>query len=260
MNPVISQDYQSFMTNNRIKVNQYLNRILWLFTLAGPAIAVGVDAGIFPDITFRSCCMISLLIAVMSAIHLAAVKKFPNSLFTSVFALTALDILIVYMAYCHVSIHLTWFLVPLLSILFCDRMLYFYTLCLNYILMLETTWMTAPYYFGRGSRYENPLSYFLDVMGGFTIETLVMAVSGYMIVKLVVNYFKDTFRKNEVIKEQKQEVHEKMEVLESMVEIFDNVNLISFVDNTEMSLRDVEQKKHGIDMKAQTHTLMNQRL
>ena len=45
-----------------------------------------------------------------------------------------------------------------------------------------------------------------------------------------------------------------------MVEIFDNVNLISFVDNTEMSLRDVEQKKHGIDMKAQTHTLMNQRL
>ena len=94
-------------------------------------------------------------------------------------------------------------------------------------------------------------------MGGFTIETLVMAVSGYMIVKLVVNYFKDTFRKNEVIKEQKQEVHEKMEVLESMVEIFDNVNLISFVDNTEMSLRDVEQKKHGIDMKAQTHTLMN---
>ena len=37
-------------------------------------------------------------------------------------------------------------------------------------------------------------------MGGFTIETLVMAVSGYMIVKLVVNYFKDTFRKNEVIK------------------------------------------------------------
>ena len=74
MNPVISQDYQSFMTNNRIKVNQYLNRILWFFTLAGPAIAVGVDAGIFPDITFRSCCMISLLIAVMSAIHL---RSFP---------------------------------------------------------------------------------------------------------------------------------------------------------------------------------------
>ena len=58
-------------------------------------------------------------------------------MFTSVFALTALDILIVYMAYCHVSIYLTWFLVPLLSILFCDRLLYFYTLCLNYILMLS---------------------------------------------------------------------------------------------------------------------------
>lgn len=35
MNPVISQDYQSFMTNNRIKVNQYLNRILWLLHWQG---------------------------------------------------------------------------------------------------------------------------------------------------------------------------------------------------------------------------------
>ena len=51
-----------------------------------------------------------------------------------------------------------------------------------------------------------------------------------------------------------------MSILDSMVEIYDNVNLINFVDNTETSLRDPEQKTHGIDMGAQTHTLMNQRL
>ncbi len=51
-----------------------------------------------------------------------------------------------------------------------------------------------------------------------------------------------------------------MSILDSMVEIYDNVNLINFADNTETSLRDPEQKTHGIDMGAQTHTLMNQRL
>ena len=46
----------------------------------------------------------------------------------------------------------------------------------------------------------------------------------------------------------------KMSILDSIVEIYDNVNLINFVDNTETSLRDPEQKTHGIDMGAQTHT------
>ena len=55
-------------------------------------------------------------------------------------------------------------------------------------------------------------------------------------------------------------MEEKMELLDSMAEIYDNVNLIDFVDNTEMSLRDEKQEKHGINMNAQTHTLMNQKI
>ena len=51
-----------------------------------------------------------------------------------------------------------------------------------------------------------------------------------------------------------------MEILNSMAEIYDNVNLIDFNDSSEMSLRDDEQVKHFIDMEKQTHTLMNQRL
>ena len=260
MDQFIARDYQSFIINNRIKVNHYLNKVLWFFVIAGPAIALGVKAGIFPDITYRTCFNISLLIAAMSVIHLMLVKRFPKSLLTSVFALTALDILLVYMAFGHVSIRLTWFLVPLLSILFCDRMLYFYALVLNYVLMIAATWVTAPYYVNQRFHIENTSSYFWDIIGGFTIETLVMAVSGYMIGSLAVNYFKENFRQYEVIRNQEKNVQEKMDILDSMVEIYDNVNLISFVDNTEMSLRDSEQKKHGIDMNAQTHTLMNQRI
>ncbi|MBR1471459.1 MAG: GGDEF domain-containing protein [Lachnospiraceae bacterium] len=55
-------------------------------------------------------------------------------------------------------------------------------------------------------------------------------------------------------------MNEKMGILDSMAEIYDNVNLIDFVHNTEMSLRDAEQTRHGIDFNAQTHTIMNQRI
>ena len=53
---------------------------------------------------------------------------------------------------------------------------------------------------------------------------------------------------------------EKMVILDSMAEIYDQVNLIDFVNNTEMSLRDTTQTKHDIDLKNQTQTLMNQKI
>ena len=76
MDQIIAQDYQNFILINRIKVNHYLNKVLWFFVIAGPAIALGVKAGVFPDITYRTCFNISLLIAVMSVIHFILVKRF----------------------------------------------------------------------------------------------------------------------------------------------------------------------------------------
>ena len=255
-----SGSFHAFIVENRVKINHYLNVILWFFVITGPAIAMGVKAGIFSDITFTTCFSISLVVVFLAGAHLAMLKRYPYAIFTSAFALTALDALIVYMAFGHVSIHLTWFLVPLLSILFCDRGLYFYALILNYALMCATTWLTAPYYTAVRLDHETAAAYFCDVMGGFTIETLVMAISGYIIVKLAMDYYKELFRQNEVIREKEESEKEKLEILDSMAEIYDNVNLISFVDNTETSLRDPGQKKHGIDMNSQTHTLMNQRI
>jgi diguanylate cyclase (GGDEF)-like protein len=90
-------------------------------------------------------------------------------------------------------------------------------------------------------------------MSGFTIETVIMLASGYMIGKLTTDYFRELFEKENAMQE-------KIDLLDSMAEIYDNVNLINFADNTEMSLRDEKQEKHGIDMSSQTHTLMNQRI
>ena len=253
-------EYNDFLHDNRIKVNRYLNTVLWFFVLTGPAIAAGIKGGIFRDITYLTCISISAVVIILSAVHLILCIKYPARTFTCIFALTALNALIVYMAYSHVSIYLTWFLVPMLSLLFCDKFILFYAVIMNYVLMFATTWMISPYEAATRTEYENATAYFKDVISGFTIETIVMFASAYMIGKLILEYFKELFDQYKVIKDQERSMEEKVEILDSMAEIYDNVNLIDFVNNTEMSLRDTEQKKHGIDMSAQTHTLMNQRI
>ncbi len=35
-------EYNDFLRDNRIKVNRYLNTVLWFFVLTGPAIAAGI--------------------------------------------------------------------------------------------------------------------------------------------------------------------------------------------------------------------------
>ena len=253
-------EYTQFKLQNRIKVNRYLNYALWFFVLTGPAIATGVKTEVFHDISYRSCISVTVVTFVLAAIHLLLLKKRPNSVVTGLFALTALDALLVHMTCAHISIHLTWFLVPLLSLLFCDKFAFFYTVGLNYLLMSLATWLTAPYEVLSRTDYSSAGTYFSNVLGGLTIETLIMLASGYTILKMTTEYYTELFRKNTLIREQEHSMEEKIDVLDSMAEIYDNVNLIDFVHNTEMSLRDPEQKKHGIDMNSQTHTLMNQRI
>ncbi len=253
-------EYESFLRENRIKVNGYLNKVLWFFVLTGPAIAAGIKGGIFKDITYTTCIMISSVLIVMSLIHLYLYKQFPSKTFTCVFALTTLNVLIAYMFYSHVSIYITWFLVPLLSLLFCDKGLYFYAVIMNFILMMTSAWLSAPYEAALRPEYDSVMAYFVDLVSGFTIESVIMFSSGYIIGKLILDYFKGLFEQHNRIMDQEKIMAEKMRLLDSMAEIYDNVNLIDYETQTEQSLRDAEQKKFGIDLNAQTHTLMNQKL
>lgn len=257
---IADHEFADFIAGNRITVNGYLNKVMWCFVATGPALVWGIKGGVFNNIEYATCLYISLTVVVLSFIHMMLRKFIPDSVFTGLFALTSLDMLIVYMSVSHVAIHLTWFLVPLLSLLFCDKIVYAYAVALNYVLMVAATWYSSEFLSSFSTRFDSQRAYFLNEIGGFTIETLIMLISGYTIVKLAGDYFRELFRQNKVIIEKDKSMKEKMDILDSMVEIYDNVNLISFVDSTEMSLRSEAQEKHGIDMTTQTHTLMNQRI
>lgn len=256
----ISTEYNEFLKTNRGVVNRYLNRALWFFAFTGPAIASGIKGGIFHDITYATCVEITLMVLIMASVHLVLLRTQPSSIVTGIFVLTALDCLLVYMSHAHVSIYLTWFLVPLLSLLYCDKGIFFYSFFLNYLLMFGVTYVNSFYRVTLRADYEEAKALFADVMSGFTIESIIMFISAYVIEMLTINYFKSLFRQNEKIRMQDADMREKMGILESMSEIYENVNLIDFVNNTEMSLRDNEYTKYPIDLQSQTHSRMNQKL
>ena len=256
----ISTEYEEFLKANRIKVNKYMNKVLWLFILAGPALAIARKNGLFAEIKYSTCIIISVVLAILAAFLLFLCKKFPGKAITFFFALTTLDAVLLYMSCHNIGIYICWFIVPLLSLLFCEKYLYFYANGLNYILLLISIWQNAPYFANVRSDYDTPLAYFIDKTCGFTIELIIMFISGFIIGRLTLGYFKNLHSQKIVIKEQKKSMNEKIGILDSMAEIYDYVNLIDFVNNTEMSLRDASQTKHGIDMNNQTQTLMNQQI
>ena len=256
----IAKEYEEFLIANRIKVNKSMNKVLWFFILAGPAIALARKNGLFAEIKYSTCIIISVVLAILAAFHLFLCKKFPGKAVTFFFALTTLDAVLLYMSCHNVGIYICWFTVPLLSLLFCEKYLYFYANGLNYILLLISIWQNAPYFANVRSDYATPLAYFIDKACGFTIELVIMFVSGLIIGRLTLGYFKNLHSQKIVIQEQQKDMNEKIEILDSMAEIYDHVNLIDFVNNTEMSLRDASQTKHGIDMNNQTQTLMNQKI
>ncbi|MBR1876530.1 MAG: hypothetical protein IJ805_05445, partial [Lachnospiraceae bacterium] len=72
------KDYDQFITENRKKINKYLNIILACFTATGPVIALGVRTGIFEDISYGTCVGISAVVLIMSIIHYLLIKYYPD--------------------------------------------------------------------------------------------------------------------------------------------------------------------------------------
>ncbi len=61
-------------------------------------------------------------------------------------------------------------------------------------------------------------------------------------------------------KSKDSEIREKMDILRAIADIYDKVNLIDFVENTEMSVGEDEQVKHSIDLTSQTHTVLSRKI
>ncbi|MCR5556289.1 MAG: GGDEF domain-containing protein [Butyrivibrio sp.] len=252
--------YEEFIKDNRRMVNRSLNIILWTCILAGPAVAIGIKIGLFNVVQYHACVDISIVMLIIASLHTLLFERFSDSVWLGILALVFLDCLLFYMVYLHIEITLLWFIVPILSITFCDWRIYYFALVFNYVTMALVTFITAPYFVTMTSDYTDPIKYFFNYMWGFTYQASIFMLAGFLLGRHAIRHYRELIqRKNEVL-EQIKETNEKLEILDSMAEIYDKVNLLNFTNNTEMSLRDKTRTERGIDLNYQTHTLLNQKL
>ena len=257
MNTIDSTDFEHFQYNNRYRVNRSLNRILWICILAGPAIALGILGGVFNRTSYQACAMISCVMLIVAGTNSLILKKWPYSYAPSFVALVAVDFLLCYMNASHISIRLTWFLVPLLSLLLCDLRVYIGISVLNYLAIGVGTWLEAAHYADIRMDFETPLMGFINIFAGCTIEALIMFAAGYALGKATNNYYRKMIGQHSESLRQEQTMQEQLDILESMAEIYDYVNLIDFKESTEMSLREETLHKLVIEP-TQDHTHMTQ--
>ncbi|MCR5342159.1 MAG: GGDEF domain-containing protein [Butyrivibrio sp.] len=250
-------DYSSFIRENRQMVNRYLNTVLWFCILAGPAIAVGIKFGVFMVATYSTCMAVSMYMFIVALLHLLIIKIWPYSEHVGLLALISMELLLAFMVYHHIHIHITWFFIPLLSILFCDGKLFSITLLTNYAAMAISTWLISPYDSSINSTFDTPFEYFVNTMLGYTIETMVMLVAGLTLTKILYDFFSALMQKNREALENSDRLKEQMNILFSMAEIYDHVNLIDLNSMTETSLNDQSYETYELDFEKHAHTVMN---
>ncbi len=195
----ISSDFESFLVENRNKINQSFNNILWICIAAGPLIAIAVYFKVFAGVTYLTALLVSLFMLSLALIHKALIKRRVASFVTCIVAFLAIDCLLIVMDSAHLTIYIAWFLIPLLSLQFCDFKLYFVSVAVNYCFMVLATWHMAPYFTERRTDVDTPLAYFLSRIGGLTVEMLVMICAGYVLCSMILRYYRNLIEKAAVV-------------------------------------------------------------
>ena len=197
-------DFDSFLDENRRMINGQFNKVMLVCILAGPFIAVAVRFKIFHDVEYTTALFISVFMCTLAFIHRYLLKKHATSMFTGLLALVAIDVLLVVMDSAHLTIYITWFLIPLLALQFCDFRLYAVAVAINTGFMVFATWNMAPYFAERRTDIATPTGYFLSRLGGFSIETIVMIVAGYSLCKIMSNHYRSLIEQYKVLREEQE--------------------------------------------------------
>ncbi len=236
-------DYEAFLKENQKKVNLVLNKFLWFSILIGPVLMLAIRIGIFHSVTYTSCIVVSLLVLSLSCIHYALTRREGNTVRAAVIAFLAIDSLLILMNSAHIGIYITWFVVPLVSLLFCDFKIYAIAVVINYLMMTASVWIVAPYYAGLRVDFSSAFQYFAGRMGGFSIEMVIMVVAGYSLCRLSTSYYRELIEKYQILSDNKRQMNEQMAILESMSDIYEYASLINLDDMTETPIRHTDGKE-----------------
>lgn len=197
-------DFDSFLEENRKNINEQFNKVMLWCILAGPFIAVAVRFNIFPGVTYYTAIFTSVFMAALAFVHRLLINKHATSALAGLITLAAIDVLLYVMDSAHLTIYISWFLIPLLALQFCDLKVYTVSVIFNYGFMVFCTWNMAPYFAERRTDVATPLAYFISRLGGLTIEMIVMIAAGVSLCKIMSNHYKTLILQYKNLSEEKE--------------------------------------------------------
>ena len=224
--------YELFLSENRKKINERMHVVLLACVIAGPMIAIAIRFGIFQGVSYLTALFVSLFMLTLAVVHRFLLKHRADSILTSMIALFAIDILLIVMNASHLTIYVSWFLIPLLCIQFCDIKLYFTAVAVNYCCMVFATWNTAAYFAERRVDVASPFAYFASRIGGLSIEMVMMVLAGYSLCKMTSHYYKSLIEQSNELDEEHLTMERLNGQLNSVADIYMYLCEINIPDNT----------------------------
>ncbi|MCQ2092327.1 MAG: GGDEF domain-containing protein [Fibrobacter sp.] len=176
--------YLHFLRKNELRVNRIYNYILWCCCLPGPLISIGVFFKAFPEITYTSCLLAFVITLVFAVIHTVLIRHKPKNIYTKYLGFVGCLIALYFMCISHMGIYLCYFFVPMTSLLYCNRRTFCIVSALSYITMVLCNWSISAY--TAGLRVDiDQVPWFAGIIGGETIEFIMMFAAGFFIIKLM---------------------------------------------------------------------------
>ncbi len=198
--------YESFLVQNAKIINKVLGLAILASVLVGPLCALLRFLKIFESMSYKACILSTAFSLVAACIHYVLVKSKHDSRNTAFVILCMLEAIIVFMRAAGFNITLAFFIVPMLSLLYCNRKMYFGACLLGFAGMIVGMFLSKSHW-GSILKSETANSWFVAYGLSYTIEYAMMFVSGLMINFVISWHMGITYSDRLVISKKDEEIY-----------------------------------------------------
>lgn len=224
-----NSQYESFILRNRRSMNESLSRILLFCAFAGPAIALDRFLG-YCDVSYAACICVSVSLVLLSYGQRLLNRYCPMSLFTVFWGLVGFMLVLMFMCTARVGVYITYALVPMVSLFYCEKRVYIISVVMNYLMILVSNMLVSDFRSVVRSDFHEPLDWFVAMMGGYTIESIAIGVAGYYLCDRISNHFRSVYTSNIVIDQKYRDEEHKDRVTRAVTSLYQCVYVINLKD------------------------------
>lgn len=212
-------------------MNESMAKILFFCAFAGPAIAFDRFLG-YCDVSYSSCVLMSVSLILLSIGQKMLNRYFPLSLWTVFWGLVGFMAVLTFMCKANVGVYITYALVPMVSLFYCEKFIYLVSVAMNYMMILVSNALISDFRFSLRTDVHEPLDWFIAMMGGYTIESIAIGMAGYYLCNRISNHFRSIYTSNIVLDQKYRDEERKDRVTRAITSLYQCVYVVDLKKDT----------------------------